>query len=87
MFMTANDQNLVKTTTVEVYYVSASGSEKSLVTKTVGWANTLTVLEGEIPADDWNGQIVIRFFNDEITKNSQGSKMLTYFDGVSLKLN
>lgn len=88
MFMTAgSDLNLAKTTTVEVYYANASGTEKSLVTKTVGWANTLTVLEGEIPAGDWNGQIVIRFFNSEVTKNSQNSKMLTYFDGVSLKLN
>ena len=86
LYMSANNKDQVKTTTVEVYYAtSGTYSEKHLVTRTVGYADTLTVLEGEIPADAWNGQIVIRMFNSEITTNAAGSKMLCYFDGVSIK--
>ena len=87
LYMKANTPDQVKTTKVKLFYATAGTySEKLLETKTIGWTQTASVFEVVIPAgSNWNGQLVMRMYNDEITANSAGSKMLCYFDGVSLE--
>ena len=87
LYMKANTHDQVKTTSVETYYATAGTySEKLLDTKTIGWSMTLTTIDVVIPANsNWNGQIVMRMYNSAITANSAGSKMLCYFDGLSVE--
>ena len=91
MYMTAGDKvsaDLVKTTTAKLFYCSANAAERLIETRVIGYNNTLTVLEGEIPANDWNGNIIIKFYNSEVTKSSQASAMRAWFDSITLtKLN
>ena len=87
LYMKANTPDQVKTTKVKLFYATAGTySEKLLETKTIGWTQTASVFEVVIPAgSNWNGQLVMRMYNDEITANSAGSKMLCYFDGLSVE--
>lgn len=87
LFMKATNAEQVKTTTVELYYVSADGGKENLLTtKTIGWTQALTVFEVDIPqGSNWNGKLVLRMYNSAITAQSAGSKMLCYFDGISVE--
>ena len=88
LYMKANTEDQVKTTSVETYYGTAGTySEKLLDTKTIGWTRTLTMIEVIIPANsNWNRQLVMRMYNSAITANNAGSKMLCYFDGLSVEM-
>ena len=87
LYMKANTLDQVKTTSVKLFYATAGTySEVLLETKVMGWGQTTSVFEVVIPANsNWDGQLVMRMYNSAITANSASSKMLCYFDGLSVE--
>ena len=91
LYMKANTLEQVKSTSVELSYSTGSVNEGTyqerwIQTKVMGWGQSIAVFEVTVPANaDWNGGLILRLYNENITSQSAASKMLCYLDGISVR--